>query len=126
MDEGHRGLFNSLSWILIGAGLAVCALGMWLAWQPMVVDALPVEHPPELNPPRLLETMYLSPAAPSETDEAMPAQARRALPEAASGAELPLRLSIPTIHLEAPVVPVGLTSMREDGQEFITWEPPNR
>ncbi|HXF69346.1 MAG TPA: sortase [Thermoflexus sp.] len=125
MGEGHRGLFNRLSWILVGAGLALCAWGIRLAWQPMTVDALPAAHPPEFNPPRLLETMRPSSAL-AETEKSTPVQPRRPSPEAASEAELPLRLSIPAIHLEAPVVPVGLTSMQEEGREFITWEPPNR
>ncbi|WP_376792921.1 sortase [Thermoflexus sp.] len=125
MGEGHRRLFNSLSRILMGAGLAICAWGVWLAWQPMAVDALPAERPPELNPPRLLETTRPSSTL-AETARSTPVQTRRPSPEAASEAELPLRLSIPAIHLEAPVVPVGLTSMQEEGREFITWEPPNR
>ena len=46
-------------------------------------------------------------------------------PSSGAVADPPIRLIIPDIGLEAPVVPARLTTMTEGSQVFITWEPPH-
>ncbi|WP_448594578.1 sortase [Thermoflexus hugenholtzii] len=46
-------------------------------------------------------------------------------PPSGAVADPPIRLIIPDIGLEAPVVPARLTTMTEGSQVFITWEPPH-
>lgn len=124
MGEGHHGLLNGLSWILLGIGLATWVGGIALAWRALAPHVAPIAHLLESGPPRAREAIP-SPLAPAETPRPVSIMPTPPLPTAAPDVEPPLRVLIPAIRLDAPVVPVGLTMVREGEQEWITWEPPH-
>lgn len=119
MGEDRHRRFHGLSSLLMGAGLAVGAWGLWLAGRPPDVPAssVPIGSDPSFfgRPSPVWEAPALAPTEPSSPP-----------PTPMAEREPPLRLRIPAIRLDAPVVPVGLTLIREGGREFITWAPPDR
>jgi len=58
-----------------------------------------------------------SPAGPEEADD----------PEPATGAPTgrSTRLEIPAIGVDAPIQPVGLAELEEEGQRYLQWQVPN-
>ena len=108
----------------MGAGLVAWVGGMGMAGQALVAHRIPIGHPPELRSSRAPEPLP-SPHAPVETSRPISATLPVPSPAATPDAEPPLRLQVPAIQLDAPVIPVGLTTMREGEQEWITWEPPD-
>lgn len=124
MGKGYCRLPNGLSWILLGAGLAAWVGGMGLAWRALAAYVVPMEPSRESVPSYTPETIP-SPPAPLETPQPVSVMRLPPLPTATPEAEPPHRLSIPAIRLDAPVVPAGLTTVREGGQEWITWKPPD-
>ncbi len=127
MGEGRGGLFRRLSMLLWGAGLAVGIGGVWLGW------GAPAFRPPAPNPsigwdvpPAPGPSPTFIESEPPFTPSPQPAPGRPPQPAASPERDPPLRLRIPSLQLDAPVVPARLTTVREGGQEFITWEPPNR
>ncbi len=124
MGEGRRRFLNGLSWILVGAGLAAWAGGAGLAWRARALDTALVGYPPEPGRSQALRVFPTPPVLP-ETIPSVALRTPSPMPGATPEAEPPLRLSIPAIRLEAPVIPVGLTTVQEGGREWITWEPPD-
>lgn len=124
MAKGCRRLLNGLSWILVGTGLAAWVGGMGLAGQALVADTTLIQHTSVSRSSHALEPLSSSPA-PVETSRPISATLPVPSPAATPDAEPPLRLRVPAIQLDAPVIPVGLTTIREGGREWITWEPPN-
>lgn len=123
MAEGYGRLLRRLSGILVGAGLAAWVGGIGLAGQTRVASPSSIEQVPEpissaMPAPRL--------SSPDPMDAPRPI-AVPSPPVSAGTAEEdpPLRLGIPAIQLDAPVIPVGLTTIREGEQEWITWAPPD-
>ncbi|WP_322798801.1 sortase [Thermoflexus sp.] len=124
MGEGHHGLLHGLSWIMLGVGLATWLGGIALGWRALASPVVPIGHSSEPGPSRAWEAIP-SPLAPAETPRPALITPSPPLPTAAPDAGPPLRLWIPAIQLDAPVVPAGLTTVREGQQEWITWEPPH-
>lgn len=123
MGKGYRRLLNGLSWILIGTGLAVWVGSLGLVWHALASNVTPMEPSSASMPSLALETMP-SPPVPTEMPPPLSGMTSSPSPTAMPDAKPPLRLLIPAIRLDAPVVPARLTAMREGGREWITWEPP--
>lgn len=116
MDEG-RGALRGLSVFLMGAGIALL-----LGVAPLAPAAPPRE---DWEPSGAMRSDPRSNGVPAVAVSAGGVD----LPDPAlAGSEAvsdrPLRLRIPAIGLDAPVVPTGLTAQEEGGRTLITWEAP--
>lgn len=116
MDEG-RGALRGLSVFLMGAGIALL-----LGVAPLTPAAPPREDPEPLGAMRSDPRSSGAPAAAVSAGGADLPDPAPAGTEAVG--DRPLRLRIPAIGLDAPVVPTGLIAQEEGGRTLITWEAP--
>ncbi|RMF36141.1 MAG: sortase [Chloroflexi bacterium] len=89
--------------------------------QPAVLPSSPQEEEASQDPPPLVlpETALLS------AEEATPGPTATPPPTPDPASLIPVRLVIPAINLDAPVVPVGWETKEVNGQLVSTWIVPN-
>lgn len=115
LDSGEQGFFEPAKAQVDPAAPAVVPSSSPLAPMAVTVDRLylPLIHQSSVEPLALPTPLPTPTALPSPT------------PEPTAEPETPTRISIPTIGLDAPVVPVEPQVMYVEGQEYRQWAAPD-